>query len=241
MLMFNPLYWLFVGPAILLGLYAQMRVKSAFAKYSRVRSYSGVTGAEAARQMLEGQGVRVVASARLASQLDNAVAIEQVNGVLSDHYDPRSKVLRLSPNVYGSPSIAAVGVACHEAGHALQHARGYAPLSARSFMVPVASFGSWAALPIIILGAMFSPPMISLGIALYAALVLFQLITLPVEFNASSRAKEALANAGIIRGQAEAGGVSAVLNAAALTYVAAAVSSIMTLLYFLMVFSGRRN
>ena len=173
--------------------------------------------------------------------MQSAVAIERVNGFLSDHYDPRSKVLRLSDKVYASNSLAAVGVACHEAGHALQDAEDYAPLSARSFMVPIASFGSWAAFPIILLGAFTIKPLILVGIAMYAALVLFQLVTLPVEFNATSRAKAALANTGIINGQQEAQGVSAVLDAARLTYVAAALSSIMTLLYFLSIFAGGRD
>ena len=241
MFMFSPLYWLFVAPALLLGLYAQMKVKSAFGRFSRVRSYSGMTGAQAARHMLEGMGIRVVASAQEATQMDNAVAIEQVNGFLSDHYDPRSKVLRLSRNVYGNASLAAVGVACHEAGHALQHAHNYAPLAARGFMVPVASFGSWAAFPIILLGAFFNHALIPFGIALYAALVLFQLVTLPVEYNASKRAKAALVSTGIIRGEEEAEGVASVLDAAALTYVAAALSSIMTLLYILTLLSGGRD
>lgn len=235
----HPLYILMVGPALVLAIWAQMRVKSAFNKYSQVGNSSNMQGAEAAAVMLQKLGIRVVDSAKTAQSMDNAVAIERTRGFLSDHYDPKSKVLRLSPDVYNGRSLASVGIACHEAGHAIQHAKGYAALELRSFMVPVASFGSWAAFPLIILGAVIgATPFIHLGILLFAAITLFQLITLPVEFDASNRAKAALTQFGVIRQQEEKG-VASVLNAAAWTYVAAAVSSIMTLLYYIMIFTGR--
>lgn len=238
-MLFDPRYWIIVGPTILLALLAQMMVKSAFAKYSQKRNYSGMTGAQAARHMLEAAGLRVVGSAEAAKNAAKTVAIEQVQGFLSDHYDPQSRVLRLSPKVYGGNSIASVGVACHEAGHALQHAGGYAPLAIRSVMVPVASFGSWMAFPLIFLGLfMGAIGLVKVGILLFTAIVAFQIVTLPVEFNASSRAKAALRNTGIIQTQEETDGVNSVLNAAAMTYVAAAVSSIATLLYYLLLVSG---
>ncbi|HUU43588.1 MAG TPA: zinc metallopeptidase, partial [Planctomycetota bacterium] len=164
---------------------------------------------------------------------------------LSDHYDPRSKTLRLSPEVHGGRSVASVGVAAHEAGHALQHAHGYAPMSLRSAFVPVATFGSWLAFPLIFIGFLFaSLELMKWGIILFGAIVVFQLITLPVEFNASKRAKAALANSGIVVTEEEAHGVSAVLSAAALTYVAAAVAALAQLLYFLLrsgLLGGRRD
>lgn len=239
MFFFSPLYLVMIAPAIILAIWAQMKVKSAFAKYSQVGNSSNMSGAEAAARMLEGFGLRVVSSGKEAQSMNNAVAIEQVQGFLSDHYDPKAKVLRLSPKVYQGRSLASVGIACHEAGHAMQHAKGYAPLELRNFMVPVASFGSWAAFPIILLGFfLHAVGLIQLGILLFAAIVLFQLITLPVEFDASNRAKESLVQFQIIRSGGESQGVSAVLNAAAWTYVAAALSSVMTLLYYILVFTG---
>ncbi|HRU06953.1 MAG TPA: zinc metallopeptidase [Candidatus Brocadiia bacterium] len=217
----DPMYWVFVGPAILLALWAQLRIKAAFATYSRVMSSRGMTGAQAAARVLDAAGV-------------NDVSIERVDGFLSDHYDPRSKTLRLSSNVYASPSVAAVGVAAHEAGHAIQHAHNYAPLALRSFMVPLAGFGSNLAIPLIFIGLiMGSIGLVKAGIVLFGVLVAFQLITLPVEFNASSRAKIALAQTGVISSREEMEGVQSVLGAAAWTYVAAAISSILTLLYYL--------
>jgi len=217
----DPMYWIFVGPAILLALWAQLRVKSAFATYSRVIASRGMTGAQAAARVLDAAGV-------------NDVSIERVDGFLSDHYDPRSKTLRLSSDVYASPSVAAVGIAAHEAGHAIQHAHGYTPLALRSFMVPVAGFGSYLAIPLIIIGAaMGAMGLIKAGIVLFGVLVAFQLVTLPVEFNASSRAKIALAQTGVITSREEMDGVQSVLGAAAWTYVAAAISAIVTLLYYL--------
>ena len=228
----NPVYYLFVGPALLLAVWAQIRVKSAFATYSRVRSRRGMTGAEAAQQVLHEADI-----------MD--VQVEQVGGFLSDHYDPRSKTLRLSPDVYSTPSIAAVGIAAHEAGHAIQHAHQYGPLALRSFMVPTASFGSWLAMPLILIGWLIgSLGLAKVGLVLFGAVVLFQIITLPVEFNASARAKAALASTGLIVDDEEMRGVSSVLNAAGWTYVAAALAALMQLLYYayiLGLFGGRRD
>ncbi len=218
----DPLYWLLVGPAMLLAFFAQMKVKSAYARYQRVPNTRGYTGAEAAAATLSAAGV-------------DGVKIEETRGFLSDHYDPASQTLRLSPDVYSGRSIAAVGIAAHEAGHALQHAGGYAPLALRSFMVPAAGLGSWLAWPMIIGGMIFGwLGLIKLGIMLFGALVVFQIITLPVEFNASSRAKTMLAQTGIVVSRDEAAGVASVLNAAAMTYVAATIAAVAQLLYFLL-------
>ena len=217
----DPLYWALVMPAFLLALWAQGKVQMSFRKYSRVPASSGLTGAQAAYAMLQAAG------------LAGSVGIERYGGFLSDHYDPRKRVLRLSPDVYDGRSLAALGVACHEAGHAVQHARNYAPLAVRNAIVPLAGFGSWAAFPMIILGIIFNWTNLALaGLLAFGAIVLFQVINLPVEFNASSRAKEVLAETGMIRGQAEYNGVSSVLSAAAMTYVAATVMAAVQLLYF---------
>jgi len=219
---FDPLYWVMVIPCMLFAMWAQARVKSAFDKYSRVRATSGMTGAEAAREVMRSAGI-------------TDVSVEEVGGFLSDHYDPRSKTLRLSPKVYGGQSLASVGVAAHEAGHAIQHQHHYAPLEARAFIVPMAGFGSWLAFPMIFLGFVLKAlSLVKFGIILFAVLVIFQIVTLPVEFDASARAKKVLASTGIISGPAEAKGVAAVLNAAAMTYVAATISAVATLLYFLL-------
>lgn len=234
------LWLIIVGPTLILAMYAHGKVKSAFNKYSQIGNSSGMTGADAARRMLLDHGFHVVSTAREAEQgRRGVVAIERTRGFLSDHYDPRSHVLRLSPSVYEGRSLAAVGVACHEAGHALQHADEYAPLQLRSIMVPVASFGSWAAFPIIFLGAIMGAiNLIWLGILIFTAIVLFQIVTLPVEFNATARAKRALEDLQIINNGQEQAGVAKVLDAAALTYVAAAVSSIGTLVYYVLIFTG---
>jgi Zn-dependent membrane protease YugP len=231
---FNPLFWLFALPGLLLGLFAQSRVKSNFNKYSKVRTARNITGAQAARQLLDSQGLYDVA------------VEESQGGMLSDHYDPRGKVLRLSPEVYRTPSVAAVGVAAHEMGHALQDAGGYVPLKLRSSLVPATSFGSRLA-PMIFLGgylldsfAGFGIEIAWLGVILFGIAVLFTLVTLPVEFDASKRAKKLLLSSGIVMGD-EAKGVDKVLDAAALTYVAAAVSAIGTLLYYVMLLSGGRR
>lgn len=223
---FDPVYFLYVLPPFLLGLYAQWKVKSSFASMSKVPAR--MTGAEAARRMLDSAGLR-------------DVAIEQIPGQLSDHYDPRHKVLRLSPEVYRGHTMAAVGVACHEAGHAMQDADGYAPLVIRNAAVPAANFGSNIGMWLLIGGAIAQfQPLIWLGIIAFGATVFFQLVNLPVEFNASSRAKLELVDQGIISRE-EAPYVAKVLNAAALTYVAATLQAVMTLLYLLMRFAGDRR
>ncbi len=226
---FDPLYFVFALPPMLLGLWAQFKVKSAFKKYSQVRTQSGINGAEAARRILERGGL-------------GNVTIESVEGMLSDHYDPRQKSLRLSGDVYSLPSIASVGVAAHEAGHALQDKSGYAPLQLRSIMVPAVSIGSNLG-PIIFMAGIFLAGTIGTtlawaGIILFGATALFALVTLPVEFDASRRAKELLVSQGIVS-SAEMKGVNAVLNAAALTYVAAAAQAIMQLVYFLTIMNRR--
>ena len=226
LLMYHPLFWVMVGPAFLIALWAQYRVKSTFAKYSRVPSRSGMSGARAARAILRGEGLDV--------------EVEPVPGELTDHYDPRSKTLRLSEPVYGGTSLASLGVAAHEAGHAIQHARGYAPMALRSAIVPVASLGSTLAMPLFIVGLIvmrFGPALgqtiMSIAIIAFAAGVLFQIVTLPVEFNASRRAIGLLTTQGIVTDE-EAVGAKRVLSAAALTYVAAALQMVMMLLYFIM-------
>ena len=214
---------------IVITLAASGKVKSTFAKYSRVRSISGMTGAEAAERILHASGIY-------------DVKIEHVSGHMNDHYDPRTKVLRLSDPVYGQNSLAAVGVAAHEVGHAIQHDQGYAPLKLRSTLVPVASFGSMAAWPIIIIGVLMggSQSLINLGIILFSLAVLFQLITLPVEFNASRRAIARLSETGILYGE-ELQHSKKVLDAAALTYVAAAAATILQLLRLVILFGGRNR
>lgn len=224
---FDPTYILVIIGAILcIG--ASAKVKSTFSKYSKVRSMSGYTGAQAAEKILHDAGI-----------FD--VPIEQVSGSLSDHYDPKNKKLRLSGDVYGSTSVAAIGVAAHECGHAIQHNKVYGPLKLRTAFVPIASLGSSLAWPLIIIGIIIGwfQPLITLGIILFSAAVAFQLITLPVEFNASSRAIAVLGTNGILH-QEELNGVKKVLGAAALTYVAGAASSILQLLR-LIILSGGRN
>ena len=227
----DPMYFVFAMPPMLLGLWAQFKVKSAFNKYSQVRTQSGVSGAEAARRILQRGGL-------------GNVTIETAQGMLSDHYDPRQKVLRLSDEVYRLPSIASVGVAAHEAGHALQDKRGYAPLQLRSFMVPAVTVGSNIG-PILFMAGMFLAGTLGTtlawaGIILFGGTALFALVTLPVEFDASRRAKELLVSQGIVS-SAEMKGVNAVLDAAALTYVAAAAQAIMQLVYFLSVMNRRNS
>ncbi len=241
-MIFDPMYFVFLAPAILFSLWAAAKSKSAFARYGRIANRAGLTGAEAATAMLRSQGIEVVGSAQEAQRRENAVAIEGVKGFLTDHYDPRSRVLRLSPPICGTPSILAVGVACHEAGHALQHARNYAPLALRSALVPTLSFGSGLAFPLIFIGLIFASlePLLWIGIAVYALIVVFQLVTLPVEFNASRRAKAALAELNITRGREEEQGVARALDAAALTYVAATVTAVLTLLYYVWLAQSRR-
>jgi uncharacterized protein len=217
---FDPVYLLFIAPGLALSMWASYRVKSTFDRYSRMRTMRGLTGAEAAAELLRGAGIR-------------DVRIVRSHGVLSDHYNPVTRTLALSEPVYGSSSIAAVGVAAHEAGHAIQHAQHYAPLWLRSVLVPTASIGSSVGYLVMVGGLLLGMMNLFLvGALLFSAVLLFQIVTLPVEFNASSRAKALILQHGIITPQ-ERGGVDKVLNAAALTYVAAAVSTLLTLLYFL--------
>lgn len=218
---FDPLYFVFMIPGLLLSLWASFKVKSTFRKYSQVRAQSGLSGAEAAVELLRQKGI-------------HDVKVEPAHGgFLSDHYDPFHKALRLSPDVYGGRSLAALGVAAHEAGHAIQHATGYGPLKFRSLVVGPAQIGSNLGAILAGIGIAFaSTNLVWAGVVLFSAFVIFTLITLPVEFNASSRAVAVLEQAGMIR-SSEIGGTRAVLNAAALTYVAGAISAIMQLLYFL--------
>ncbi len=239
MIGFDPRWFLIVGPALLFAMWASFRVKNAYAKYSKVGNYAGLTGAQAAAAMLEKQGLRVVASTEESKTTKGTVSIACVQGFLSDHYDPRERVLRLSPGVHGSTSLAAIGIACHEAGHALQHAQNYSPLELRTTLVPTASIGSWAAFPLIFIGLILHfQPLILIGILGFTLVLFFQLVTLPVEFNASNRAKEALNQMNLVQTKAEAQAVATVLDAAALTYVAAAISSVATLLYYLTILTG---
>jgi uncharacterized protein len=224
---FDPLYLLIALPGLLLGFYAQMRVKSAFSQYARVRSATGITGAQAARRILDSNGL-------------HTVAVERVNGFLSDHYDPSKKVLRLSPDVYDTPSLAAVGVAAHEAGHALQDQQRYAPLQLRSALVPSVQIGGWVGPLIFFVGLTLNTTLAWIGLILFGLTALFALVTLPVEFDASRRAKQLLVNQGILAPQ-EIQGVNRVLDAAALTYVAAAIQAVMTLAYYAYILLGRRD
>jgi uncharacterized protein len=220
---FDPLYWVMLAPALLLALWASARVQSNFARYSQVGVRTGMTGAEAARAVATAGGV-------------TELTIEETQGFLSDHYDPTSRTLRLSPQVYRGRSISSIAVAAHEAGHAIQHAKAYTWLNLRSQMVPVVKFGSAAWIWIFLAGSIIAsmPWLQDVGIVLFSATVLFQLVTLPVEFDASNRAKAVLASSGIVSTQEEALGVNKVLGAAAMTYVAGALTAIMTLLYLLM-------
>ena len=229
-MMFDPLYMMMVLPGVALALLATFLTKTTFAKYSRVAASSGVSGSEAARHLLDSQGL-------------GNVPVQMTQGFLTDHYDPRTRTLHLSPQVYQSQSLSAIGVACHEAGHALQHAKKYAPLALRSTLVPVAQIGSNLALPIFFIGLLFGLPfLVKAGILVFGLTVLFTLITLPVEWNASSRAKMLMVQSGIVT-PAEQPAAAAVLNAAFLTYVASAVTAILTFLYYLMRAGllGRRN
>jgi uncharacterized protein len=225
------LYILISLPALLLGLWAQAKVRSAFQKYSRVRVSTGLSGAEVARRILDGAGLY-------------DVKVEPVRGFLSDHYDPRSRTLRLSPDVYRGNSVAAAGVAAHEAGHALQDAKDYWPLQLRSTMVPSVQIGSWLGPIIFIIGlfmqAAIGTTLAYVGLGLFALTAIFAVVTLPVELNASQRAKRLLVSEGVVFNQ-ELKGVGRVLDAAALTYVAAAVQAVSTLLYYGLLLSGTRR
>lgn len=225
---FDSTYLLVIIGAVIC-LIASSSLRSTYAKYSRVRSTSGMTGAQAAQKILQSNGIY-------------DVRIEHISGDLTDHYDPKNKVLRLSDTVYGSSSVAAVGVAAHECGHALQHQQNYVPLNLRSAIVPVANLGSTFSWPLIILGVIlgFNHTLLNLGIIFFTFAVIFQLVTLPVEFNASSRAVVMLEQTGILHGD-EINGTRKVLKAAALTYVASAASAILQLLRLLILFGGRRD
>jgi len=216
---------------VIICLLASSRMKSTFNKYSRVRNHSGMTGREAAEQVLRGAGIY-------------DVRVEHISGDLTDHYDPRAKVLRLSDATYNSTSVAAVGVAAHECGHAIQHATGYAPLKIRGALVPVANFGSTIAWPLILIGLLFSSQssmlFLNLGIIAFSLAVLFQIVTLPVEFNASSRAIRILGSSGMLY-EDEVDATKKVLSAAALTYVAGAASAILQLLRIILLANSRRD
>jgi Zn-dependent membrane protease YugP len=221
MIGFDPMYLVFIAPALALSLWATFRTRSAFNKYSKVRAATGLTGAQAAQRLLDGAGI-------------SDVKIVPHKGALSDHYNPANKTLNLSEPVYGSASIAAIGVACHEAGHAIQHQQRYAPLWVRSLLVPTANIGSTLGYIVMIAGlAMGAMKLFLVGVALFSLVLAFQIVTLPVEFDASARAKRLAVETGIVSPQ-EREGIDRVLNAAALTYVAAAVSTLLTLLYYLM-------
>ena len=222
-------WYILVIIAFLFSMVAQTKVSSTFNKYSRVRNRAGFTGAQVAAQMLQNAGIY-------------DVSVQRVAGNLTDHYDPRTKTLRLSQSVYDSTSVAALGVAAHETGHAIQHDVGYAPLALRSFFVPLANFGSRLAIPLIIIGFIFSgggSTLVTLGILFFSLSVAFTIITLPVEFNASSRAIRLLVDDGFLTSD-EIGGAKKVLSAAAMTYVAAAFAAVAQLLRLIAIF-GRRD
>ncbi len=223
---FDPTFLILI-PALILAVWAQAKVKSAFQRYSAVNARRGVTARDAVRTILDSNGL-------------NTVAVERTQGALTDHYDPRSKILRLSESVYSSPSIAAIGVAAHEAGHAIQDAKGYTPLRLRNAFVPVASLGSSLALPLFFIGFLFGTPMLmDAGIIFFSAVLLFHLVTLPVELDASRRALGILSESGLLASD-EIGGARAVLNAAALTYVAATLMSALQIVR-LFLLRGMRN
>ncbi|RME06157.1 MAG: zinc metallopeptidase [Anaerolineae bacterium] len=222
---FNSGYLIFMLPAFLLTMLAQMYVSSSFKKWSRVPASSGLSGAEAAARLARFAGVNI--------------SIEGVRGQLSDHYDPRTRTLRLSPAVFQGGSVASLAVAAHELGHALQHKEGYSPLRLRSMLVPVVNFGSYLGWILLMIGLLLRLTDLAwLGVAVFSGGVLFALVTLPVELNASKRARALLAQTGLIRSEQEMRGVSTVLNAAALTYVAALFTAVMQLLYWVSLVAG---
>ena len=222
----DPYYIILVIPALLLGVWAQYRVNSTFQKYSQISGSRGCTGAMAAEMILRNNGI-------------TDVRVEHISGNLTDHFDPSAGVIRLSDSVYGSRSIAAVGVAAHEAGHAVQHSVGYAPIKIRNFFVPVANIGSKISIPLIFLGLILSfQKLISFGILLFAAVAVFQLVTLPVEFNASNRALAVIQEQGLLADD-EVNGARKVLSAAAMTYVAALISTVAQLLRLIGLYGDR--
>lgn len=219
--------FIIIIPALIFAIYAQIKVKSTFSKYSRANT-RGITGAAAAQQVLQQNGVQ-------------DVRIEMTQGKLTDHFDPKVKVIRLSPEVYNGATIAAVGVACHEAGHACQYHENYVPIKLRTVIIPVTNIGSMLGIPLALIGFIFNYGiLIDIGLILYATVALFQLVTLPVEFNASKRALTAI-ETGHVLSDDEYRGAKKVLMAAAMTYVAALLSSLAQLLRLFILFSGRRN
>lgn len=224
----DPLYIILVIPAVIIAAIAQANVSGTFSKYSKVRTARGYTGAEAARAILDANGLY-------------NVRVERVAGNLSDHFDPRQNVIRLSQGVYDNATVAAVGVAAHESGHAVQYATGYAPIKLRNAIVPITQFGSSLSIPVLLLGFFMGlQPLVYAGIILFSAMVVFQLVTLPVEFNASSRALAIIEEQELL-GSEELRGAKKVLGAAALTYVAALLVSLMQLLRIILRFGGRRR
>ena len=223
----DPYYFMLIVPAMLIALLAQARVSSTFNRYSRVYSHRGITAAQVARNILDENGLY-------------DVQVQRVAGSLTDHYDPRSNVVRLSDSVFTSTSIAAIGVAAHEVGHAIQHATDYAPLTLRNAIIPVTNLGSRLSIPLIIAGLLFSAqPLVQIGILAFSLMVVFQLVTLPVEFNASNRAIRTLAADGYLD-RDELAGAKSVLGAAAMTYVAALITAVAQLLRLILLF-GRRD
>lgn len=226
---YDASYFYLILPAFLIAIAAQIAVKSAYKKMSRVYSKSGYSGAQAALAVLRYYGI-------------TDVRVEQCSGKLSDHYDPKNKVIRLSEGVFASTSISAIGIACHEAGHAAQHASAYLPIKIRNSILPVCQIGSYAGIPLAILGMVLSfEPLIFIGLLLYSFIMLFQLVTLPVELNASSRALSVIQDTGLLRDEAELTGAKKVLRAAAFTYIAALITALANLLRFVMIFTRRRD
>ena len=225
---FDIYYFILIIPALLFGLWAQSQVNTNFTKYSKIGTMRGMTGAQAADYILRQNGIY-------------NVSVNQISGHLTDNFNPKTNVISLSESVYNSTSIAAIGVAAHEAGHAVQHAVNYKPIRIREMVIPVTQIGSWLYLPILLVGVFLSSQgLVNLGIILFSTLAIFQLVTLPVEFDASDRAIKTLSQSGILNGE-EITGAKKVLRAAALTYVAALVSSLAQLLRLILIFGGRRR
>jgi len=228
MFYFNPIYFLFALPALTLGLYAQFKVRSAYEKYQRVRNASNMGGFEAAQRLLSISGLQ-------------NVGIQETRGTLSDHYDPRNRTLYLSSGVGRSPSVASLGIVAHEVGHAVQHAQNYGPMRLRSAIVPVVQIGSWLGPIIFLAGFLLQiPNMPLIGLVLFSSTLVFAVVTLPVELDASKRAVALLKDGRMISATEEQG-VRSVLSAAALTYVAAVVQALSTILYYLFLLSGSRS
>ena len=225
---FDIYYFILIIPALLFGLWAQSQVNNNFSKYSQIETMRGMTGAQAAEYILQQNGIY-------------DVQVRHISGHLSDNFNPKNKTVNLSDSVYISTSIAAIGVAAHEAGHAVQHAVNYKPIRIREMIIPVTQIGSWLYLPILLIGVIFSSQgLVNAGILLFSTLAIFQLVTLPVEFDASDRAIKTLSASGMLYGE-EIDGAKKVLRAAALTYVAALVSSLAQLLRLILIFGGRRR